>query len=179
MSLRKLVYALSMILGGCATCTVDPPVDGIDAETLAKNREQFKAYNLPYRLPRGCDAALRCALSADFNADGVDDFAALYEYAGPIRRGGRHLDLVILYSSSDSAQPRSVIFTHVGGLDGVYRTAVGLELQPPGRLELPTGSIRLERPAINLVDTARPDDPYLPTYYWLDDKFQSISKADD
>jgi hypothetical protein len=181
MSHRKLVCALLILVAGCATRTVTPPADGIDAETLAKYRQQFRTYNLPYRLPRGCDAVLRCAMSADLNDDGIADFAGLYEYAGSIRRGdgGRHLDLVILYSRTATERPGSVIFTHVGRLDGAYRTTVGLEVQPPGPFKLPTGSIRLDRPAINLVDAARPDDLYLPTYYWQGDKFHSISKADD
>jgi hypothetical protein len=57
MSHRKLVCALLILVAGCATRTVTPPADGIDAETLAKYRQQFRASNLPYRLPRGCDAA--------------------------------------------------------------------------------------------------------------------------
>ena len=175
----KLACTLLILVAGCATRTVTPP-DGIDAEALSKYRQQFRASNLPYRLPRGCDAMLRCAVSADLNDDGVADFAGLYEYAGSRRRGdGLHLDLVILYSHTATERPGSVIFTHVGRLDWAYRTTVGLDVQPPGPLKLPTGSIRLDRPAINLVDAARPDDLYLPTYYWQGDKFYSISKADD
>jgi len=180
MSHRKLVCSLLILVAGCATRTVTPPADGIDAETLAKFRQQFSASNLHYRLPRGCDAVLRCAVSADLNEDGVADFAALYEYAGSKRRsGGRHLDLIILYSRGAAEGPGRVIFTHVGRLDGAYRTTVGLEVQPAGPLKLPIGSIRLERPALNLVDAARPDNLLLPTYYWQGDKFHSISKADD
>lgn len=176
-----IACALLILVAGCATRTVDRTADGIDAETLAKYRQQIRAANLAYRLPRGCDAVPCCVVSADLNDDGIADFAGLYEYAGSRSRGGsgRHLDLVKLHSRTGTQGLGSVIFTHVGRLDKAYRTTVGLEIQPPGILKIPTGSIESARPVINLVDAARPDNLYLPTYYRQVDKFHSISKAGD
>ena len=59
------------------------------------------------------------------------------------------------------------------------QTRISLEIQPPGVLTLPLGSIELERNGVNLVPTDRPPDLYTPTFYWDGEKFFSIGKEGD
>ncbi|MCH9693197.1 MAG: hypothetical protein K0U72_01700 [Gammaproteobacteria bacterium] len=151
-----------------------------DDDKLEHFQSYFKKLDLPYVEARGCSDAAPCAISADFNDDGVDDYAALYEYVGPTsRRNHWNIDLVIVYSQADSSNMTHAVYTHVGQLDQKSQTVAGLALQRPGLMKIPMGDLVLERPAINIVSTRSKDPNQFATFYWRGAGFHSIDKSDD
>ena len=155
----------------------------------------FDALKLQYETPRGCSGASQhgstynndvgtanCALAADFNGDGNQDYAVLLEYiGGDLRFGNRYLDLVVLYFSKDKGEVRHSLFTHMGKVNDRGKIDTFLSIQPTGELELPSGIKRLDKPGINLLKTnGKNDNPWAyPTIYWSGEKFYSITKATD
>ena len=140
----------------------------------------FKNLDLPYQLPRGCSADMPCNVSADFNGDGLPDMAALYQYAGKQSRRNRwNLDLIIIYSQTDSSELTHAIFSHVGQIDIDARVSASLAIQEIGTIKLAVGEMKLERPGINILAAGNTDKSQLPTYYWRNQRFYSIDKSDD
>ena len=178
------MLGIALAVTGCvATSEIEPvkdPGDTAVSEQIKKYQNHFKRQSLPYINPLGCNTEVACSLAADFNDDGAIDYVALYEYSGPKRRGSaRYIDLVMLYSIPGSSEPGQQIFTRVGKIDDENRTGSRLDIQLPGELTLPIGSIELERNGVNLVPTDKPPNLYSPTFYWNGAEFYSIVKEGD
>ena len=166
---------LSLLLS-CANRVIPQSQD----PQVQKYQAHFKELNLPYMEPLGCSQSRSCQLVADFNDDGTEDLARLIEYSGPTERiGANYVDLVILYSTKDSAQPTHQIFRYVGAIDKENQVLAKLERQEAGEMQLPLGTITLKRPAINVRRDNQEPGTYFPTYYWSGTRFVSIDKSDD
>lgn len=150
----------------------------IDAE---RYDAYFKGLDLPYAAPRRCGADESCIVTGDFNDDGVDDVAGLYVYTGDgQRRADWNVDLVILHSQPDSAEPTHTVFLLVGQLDrDAVATGASLGVQNAGTLRTPAGEIPLERPGINVYFGANRGPGQYLTYYWRRGEFRAIDKSDD
>jgi len=147
---------------------------------VKKYQDYFKQLNLPYMEPLGCSKELPCRVVADFNDDGMVDLAGLYEYSGPKQRSNDwYLDLVIIYSTKDSAEPKHTIFTHVGRLDSKNQVLMKLETQGVGDMKLPLRTFKMQRPGINVMTKGQSPEAYFPTYYWDGKEFHAIVKAAD
>ncbi len=178
------IFCAALLLTSCATSstnTLDTHHSDKSNSVLAKQYlNYFDQQSLPYMKPIGCSAKAPCSLTADFNDDGIVDYVGLYEYSGPTERiGANYLDLVILYSTKDSAQPTHQIFRYVGAIDKKNQVLVKLERQEAGEMQLPLGTITLKRPAINVRRDGQAPGAYFPTYYWTGTRFVSIDKSDD
>ena len=175
-----LICSLMNVLLACANDHVarpHPEEPVTQDPQIKKYKTYFRDLNLPYIEPLGCSKANPCQLVADFNDDGTKDLAKLYEYSGPGNRiGDNYVDLVILYSTEDGAQPTHQIFRHVGAIDKKDQVLIKLEKQDVGKMQLPLGTITLQRPAINV---RRDGTTYFPTYYWKGKRFASIDKSAD
>ncbi len=147
---------------------------------IKKYETYFKGLNLPYMKPLGCSRTTPCQLVADFNDDGTEDLVGLYEYSGPKQRSNAwYLDLVIIYSTKDSAGPKHTIFTHVGRLDSKNQVLAKLETQEVGDMKLPLRTFKMQRPGINVMTKGQSPEAYFPTYYWNGKEFHAIVKAAD
>ena len=184
-SLRPFVFSccvasVSLSCSKGQVAELDPGTPPRDPQ-LEKYEAYFKGLNLPYMEPLGCDQARTCRIAEDFNDDGTVDLAGLYEYSGPTSRvGNNYVDLVILYSSEDSDRPRHQIFRYVGAIDKDNRVRANLEKQERGEMMHPLGIvIRLNRPAINVLQDGQEPGTYFPTYYWNGKRFASIDKSTD
>ena len=153
---------------------------GENSKQIKKYQEIFQQQNLPYLRPKGCSKTTPCCLAADFNGDGVIDFAGLYEYSGPKHRSeDTYLDLVFIYSTSGSSDTEQEIFSYVGKINSAGEPQVELKIQDVGSMQLPVGKIELKHPGVNVLTKGKPQSVYTPTFYWNGKNFYSISKADD
>jgi hypothetical protein len=113
------------------------------------------------------DGARECWVSEDFNNDGTDDFAGIFEYTGEKERvSGWQLDLVILYS--DAGQLQHFVFQYAGRISeegGQLRQHLGL--QAAGRIDLKPGSVTIDQPGIVSYRDGLP----AVIYYWNKDRF--------
>ena len=178
------IFCVALFLISCATSSTNTfdthHSDKSDSVMVKKYLNHFDRQSLPYLKPIGCSAKAPCSLTADFNDDGIIDFVGLYEYSGPTERiGANYVDLVILYSTKDSAQPTLQIFRYVGAIDKENQVLAKLEIQEAGEMQLPLGTITLKRPAINVRRDGQAPGTYFPTYYWTGTRFASIDKSDD
>lgn len=128
-------------------------------------QDYLDAQDLSYRQPVGNftqDRKASCSLTQDFNNDGKPDFAGLFMYTGPKKRGGnRFLDLVIMYSVNDSIE--HTIYSYAGRFDKKNKVVQAyLEELSPGVIDTDPGEFILNTPGIKLVNIGR--DNY--TYYW-------------
>jgi hypothetical protein len=150
-------------------------------DNVQRYRAYFESLDLPYAEPRGCGNEVPCSVVGDFNDDGVEDMAALYEYSGgKARRAGWNLDLVVLFSQKDSSEPTHSIFSHIGQIDARSgKVSASLAVQEKGLMETPGGGFPLERSGINVFyGPNRGPGQYL-TFYWRGESFHSIDKSDD
>lgn len=120
----------------------------------------------------------RCSLEADFNGDGVMDFAGLYRLKDSQKRGNNWvLDLVILYSSSSTI--KHVVYPYIGQyFEGRNKPVlVYLRRRGPGRVNLMPGSYVLDNPGIGVFRRGRP----VATYYWDNNtrRFAELSMGAD
>lgn len=150
--------------------------------------EHFHQYmfqqKLPYDPAKGCQTHQDCELIKDFNGDGKQDFAGLFEYmGGQHRRKNWYIDLIIVYTQNDKLN--HVIFNRVGRVSDDDKTvSVALELQKPGIMQIipdnkAFGTHTFDKPAIHVIDKRRGKAAYFPTIYWQKNKFVSLNKWDD
>ncbi len=124
------------------------------------------AANHPEQKPAS-GGARECWVSEDFNNDGIDDFAGIFEYTGEKERvSGWQLDLVILYS--DAGQLRHFVFPYAGRVtkeDGKLRQHLGV--QAAGRVDLKPGSVTINQTGIVSYRDGQP----AVIYFWNKDQF--------
>ena len=172
---RLLIFIV--LMGFAASAWSDP------VKVAEQYRDFYDSLKLNYEVSRGCEDKT-CELSADFNGDGQDDYAALLEYVGgKFRHGNRYLDLVILYSSKEDGRARFNIVGNIGRVTDQGDVSTFLMLQPEGEILLPNGVKKLDKPGINLLRTnGKNEDPWsYPTVYWDNRKqnFYALTKAND
>jgi len=150
-------------------------------DNVERYRAYFKSLDLPYAEPRGCSADAPCSVAGDFNDDGVQDLAALYEYSGDQSRRARwNVDLVFVYSQEGSSEPTHQVFSHIGQVDAKTGAAsASVAIQGKGLLKTPGGDFPMDWPGVNVFyGPNRGPGQYL-TFYWRGDRFYSIDKSDD
>lgn len=128
-------------------------------------QEYLDSQEIPYRRPDGKfagDRKAKCSLTQDFNNDGKLDFAGLYMYDDPKKRGGnRYLDLVIMYSMGNTI--KHTVYSYAGTFDKKTKTVQAyLEDLSPGIIDTDPGEFILNAPGIRLVNIGRKSY----TYYW-------------
>jgi hypothetical protein len=171
------MFRILLILGLAYTGNVLAADSDNDIE---RYRAYFKNLGLPYEEPRGCGANAPCSVAGDFNDDGVEDLAALYQYSGDkSRRAGWNLDLVIVYSNEGSSELTHVLFTHVGQVNAKSDETFSLAIQSKGLMKVPRGEITLARPGINVFFGRNTEADQYQTFYWYGDGFDAIDKSDD
>jgi len=111
-----------------------------------------------------------CSISADFNGDGVDDFAGIYRFRDDAGRRKRSnswdLDLVIMYSVGDRID--HVIYPYAGRYTaGNEPIRTFLTLQDAGVIDLMPGQLKLTGPAIVSYLEGIP----AVAYYWNGRRF--------
>lgn len=183
-----LFIALAGFVGQAAAWYPDP--DKVFAEQY---QQYYASLKLNYEVPFGCQGRgdpeykyVRqpvCQLAADFNGDGLTDYAALLEYVGgKFRYGMRYLDLVVLFSSKQG-RPSFNLMRGVGTVTERGDVSTFMRLQPEGFIILPSGPKELTMPAIDLLRTdGDNEDPWsYPTVYWSERKqmFYKLTKAAD
>ncbi len=183
-----LFIALTAFVGQAGAWYPDPE------QVFAERYQNFYAsLKLNYEIPFGCEGKGDpehkyardpvCALAADFNGDGLTDYAALVEYVGAKSRiGNRWLDLVVLFSNEDG-NPSFNVMRGVGSVTDRGDVSTFLKLQAEGFIDLPSGRKELAMPAIDLLRTnGNNEDPWsYPTIYWSERKqnFYALTKATD
>ncbi|MDH3389474.1 MAG: hypothetical protein OEN02_16410 [Gammaproteobacteria bacterium] len=136
--------------------------------------EYFEKLSLPYRVPVGKTGVLLkksralpgddqgCTVVDDFNGDGRDDFAGIFQYTGKqLRLNDWSLDVVILFSGADGIE--HVIFPFAGQYDQRGELLLQyLAPRAPGELDLRPGKMRLDYPAVVSYRRGKPS----VVYYW-------------
>lgn len=129
---------------------------------------------LPYRVPDGKTGVLLknvegrqgdtqgCTVVDDFNGDGRDDFAGIFQYTGKQNRlNDWSLDVVVLFSNA--GETRHIIFPFSGQYDQQDKQLYQyLRPQPPGELDLRPGKMSLDFASILSYRRGKPS----VVYYW-------------
>lgn len=149
-------------------------------ENVKRYRDYFERQELPYVEPRACAGDAACSVVGDFNGDGVQDFAALYEYVGPTYRyADFSVDLVVVYSQEGSEEPQHSVFKNVAQIGEDKQAAASLTVQAQGAMRIPIGEFNLDSPGINIVSANSRSPDQDTTLYWQDDRFYAVDKATD
>ena len=187
----KLSLFLLLLCPFAASAALDCP----EADLSDRQSAYFEKLGFPYRLPAGKLALYdgkpyrkiydendkeiariarpdgpRCSVRVDFNQDGIEDFAGMFQYQGDkSRRDNWNLDLVILYTDQAS-QVKHIIFPYAGQFARETETRFQFfELHTPdqGEIDLYPGSLKTDGPAIISYRNGLPS----VVYYWRDDGF--------
>ena len=149
--------------------------DACEEYNLPDEQQQYlKELALPYRVPTGTTGVLLqksrslagddqgCTVVDDFNGDGRDDFAGIFQYTGERNRlDDWSLDVIILFSSE--AETRHVIFPYSGQLNQRDKLLYQyLRQQPPGEFDLRPGRVLLQHPSILSYRRGKP----AVVYFW-------------
>lgn len=166
MLLRTLV-TITLILPAFANACED--------YSLPDEQQQYlKELALPYQVPSGSTGVKvqksrslpgdtqGCTVVDDFNGDGRDDFAGIFQYTGERKRlDDWSLDIVILFS--EAAETRHVIFPFSGQFNQRDQLLYHyLRQQPPGEFDLRPGRVKLEHPSILSYRRGKP----AVVYFW-------------
>ncbi len=151
-----------------------------DYALTAAQADYLKSLELPLAIPRADIADIKsqkkdveppakrsCSISADFNGDGVEDFAGIFHYQGKKKRpSGWLLDLVVIYS--DQGQLKHQVLPYAGRFtrDG-DRLRQFLAVQPAGRIDLKPGQATLDHPGILSYRDGTP----AVAHYWSGNRF--------
>lgn len=169
----RLLFILGLVCTGNALAA--------DTADEAKHfRDYFERQGLPYAQPGTCASGLECSVVGDFNGDGAQDFAALYQYIGPKSRYANFsVDLVVVYSQKDSGEPIHAVYKNVAQIGEDKRAAASLTVQPAGPMRIPSGEFVLKYPGINIVSAMNRSPDQDTTLYWQDNGFYAVDKATD
>lgn len=151
-----------------------------DYVLTAEQAEYLRSLELPLTIPTAPIADIKspkddveppekrsCSISADFNGDGVGDFAGIFQYQGKKKRAsGWLLDLVVIYS--DEGRLKHLVLPYAGRFtrDGEQLRQF-LVVQPAGRVDLKPGEATLELPGILSYRDGTP----AVVHYWSGNRF--------
>ncbi|MCZ6616518.1 MAG: hypothetical protein O7E57_00180 [Gammaproteobacteria bacterium] len=123
--------------------------------------------NSPETQAGGASEAADCYQADDFDGDGKEDFAGMFEHTGEKQRGGEWTLEVVIFNEDENGEVQSITYPYSGqNSKETGEIKQHLSKQPAGMVNLNPGTLMIEKPAIVSYQDGEPK----VLYYFEDGK---------